>query len=119
MPGLPSPTSKPLTKVPRRPFRRGPTINFWISISYLGFLFAAKAQRERSGNDKLQFRANLGRMPFSAESRHDRANALAIVAAASRSSTVAFGFPINSDHDGSRGILRLSSDAHIADDAGR
>ena len=85
MPGLPSPTSKPLTKVPRQPFRHGPTINFWISISeYLGFLFAAKAQREQSGNDKLQFRANLGRMPFSAENRHDRANALAIVAAASK-----------------------------------
>lgn len=66
--------------VPSRPHDRLLDFNF----EYLGFLFAAKAQREQSGNDKLQFRANLGRMPFSAESRHDRANALAIVATASK-----------------------------------
>lgn len=55
-----------------------------FTFEYRGFLFAAKVQTGEDGCDTLHFHANLGRVPYSAESPYFRMNAMAIVAAASK-----------------------------------
>ena len=54
-----------------------------FTFDYQGFLFAAKAERSDDG-DVVHFHANLGRVPYSAQSKFHRANAIAIVNAASK-----------------------------------
>lgn len=55
-----------------------------FTFEYMGFLFAAKADKDDQGRDVVHFHANLGRMPYSAERGGHRANALAIVNVASK-----------------------------------
>lgn len=60
--------------------RAGP-VNF--SFQYKGFLFAGRTETAQEGT-RLRLHAHLGNLPYSAESGYARANAAAIVAAASR-----------------------------------
>ncbi len=54
-----------------------------FTFRYRGILFAVRAESEEHGG-RMQFHAHLGNLPYSAESRAKRADALAIIAAAGR-----------------------------------
>ncbi|MGB0669902.1 MAG: hypothetical protein ACPGNT_00260 [Rhodospirillales bacterium] len=66
-------------------------INF--NFSYLGFLFAVRAEKGEDGKaSELRFHAYLGNLPYTAEKGANRVNAMAIIRAAVRSRGGRFRF---------------------------
>jgi len=56
----------------------GMSDHFDFTFSYLGFLFAVKATTI-DGRRQVQFRANLGKIPFTSENSNGRVSAMRIV----------------------------------------
>ncbi len=63
--------------------RKPDSVPLDFTFRYRGILFAVRAESEEHSG-RMQFHAHLGNLPYSAESRAKRADALAIVAAAGR-----------------------------------